>query len=197
MKLRISIFSALILIVQLSFGQINILQLSENAVFYTSYDNYLESKSVRLDSIPSSQLMDVIVRPGKIFWGASDRGQLYRIAGNKFYRVEDTSGLVIYGIDTFKTRTNLFPWYLFACPWYWYASSGQTVKSANYFFSINLDSEIKELNLDNLDQVTKNQAFMMKARKKFRSFNYGIDERYNSGQFMVNTLYNKYAVNYP
>ena len=118
----------------------------------------------------------------------ADSNKLFRVFGNSIYLVEDPSGLIIYSIDSYKSDFNFFSFVFPEIPFVDYK-----VRAKEYYFSNSLTSDIAELNLSNIEKVVHKPQFLKRAKRKFRWYNYDIHERYKSGQFMVNRLYQKYA----
>jgi len=119
-------------------------------------------------------------------WGFENNTGLYRVFENKIFLIEDTSGLIVYSVDTLKNELNLFYFLTTGFP------LDDRVERKNYFFSTFLNDKILELSLKNLELKIDNSLFIKKAKKRFRWYNYDFHERYKSGQFMLNRLYNKY-----
>jgi len=189
MTWKLIIVTGLLVCFQNVFGQITTRQLSNNARFYSSYEDYLSGKALGVRDTTLKIYKDSSFQLDKYLWGIIDRNVLYRVQANNIYKVEDTSGLIVYSVDTIKSDWDFYAWVI---PGYPYVENKS--KSYNYYFSQSFTDEIRELNLDNLNLVTQNPLFLKKAKKKFRCYNYDIHERYKSGEFMVNRLYKKYAI---
>lgn len=182
------LFAALLFLVTLtnfSFGQTK--SFSDNAKFYRTYQDYLLNKSLNITDTQIKIQKDSTFHLDNFIWGIIDSNLLFRVYKNNIYRVEDTSGLAIYSIDTYKTEMNFYSWIIPEMPFI-----ENKVKSNDYFFSKKLNTEIFDLTINSLEKEVNEPLFIKKAKRKFRWYNYDIFERYKSGQFMVNRLYNKY-----
>lgn len=171
-----------------SFGQTK--KFSSSAKFFPILKDFQNNNPLSsIDTALITSKKDTALYLDNFLWGIVDSNNLFRVYKNTIYKVEDTSGLVIYSIDSYKSDFNFYSFVFPEIPFVEYQ-----VKSKEYFVSKNLSSNVLSLTINNLQTIVSNPTFIKKAKRKFRWYNYDIYERYKSGQFMVNSLYNKYVV---
>ncbi len=117
-------------------------------------------------------------------WGIGDSLNIYRIHKKCMYKIEDTSGIIIYSIPELKEERSL---YSLIFPEMFFLND--IVKSKAFYFSNNFTSDILELNISNIQKAFTNKPFLKKVKTKFAWYNYDFGDKNKSGQFLINKLY--------
>lgn len=175
----------------LSFSNPNLFAQNDSLVgktrIFSTYKDFILKKPLILGDTLFLNNEDRSLLNHRNIWGFENNSGLYRVFNNKIFLIEDTSGLVVYSVDTLKNELNLFYFLTTGFP------LDDKVKRKNFFFSTSLNNDILELSVKNIELKVDNPSFIKNAKRRFRWYNYDIHERYKSGQFMVNSLYNRYT----
>lgn len=172
---------------------------------YRSYEDY--KGGVYLTNTdttvhPSESKVHLPGNTSNYVWGVESNGNLYRIIGDKFYKVSDTSGLTIYvHSSTTEDLTYKMTWipiplgslFPYGFPLNRFVLEDNNKKS--YFFSRSLnDNNIQKLEAKELIETVDNPSFAIEVNKRFRWYKYDIyDYNKKKGQYEVNILYNKHV----
>jgi len=126
----------------------------------------------------------------KYFWGVQDSNVVYRLFNDIYYKIEDTSGLIIYSRNSIKNEISFYFWVISDYPFI-----EESYISKEYYFSLNYCDSICNLTIKNLELRVQCVDFIEKANRKFKWYKYDLNERFKSGQFIVNKLFNEFRCN--
>jgi hypothetical protein len=171
---------------------------------YRSYDDYRNDRFIKANDTVIAGNMSMPNAPaelGNIVWGMWRGGKLFRLIGNTYYQVEDTTGLIIYVKTAIETDVvNHFTWVpipigkLFPYGFPLNTYNVEDVAKDTYYFSKGMNGKVMELETQNVIDAVKNPSFTAEAKKKFKWYKHEITGYDNKKeQYFVNVLYNRYV----
>lgn len=168
---------------------------------YESYYQFTEKKPfLKFDSITlktyETDFLELNKNRKANFWGITVDGVLFRIKDNQLFKVEDTSGLVVYSFSKNKKHLNVSSMYIpvdigygsgFVMPFFY----DDATDSKDYFFSTSFTSDLKYLSKQNLASSIKCDSFQRKLTKFLRWYKLnGVERRDDkTGQFYINKIF--------
>ena len=160
---------------------------------FPPYEDYSANRGLPVKGLPNEQLESRLVNPiflieskGELrpIWGMQDSAGLYRLHGNKWYKVADTSGLIIYyGV----VRSN----WLHLADVLTLSNDEEDYLSERPFFSLHFSAPVIEMNQENIKAAVNDTRFSEALQKALRRSLRSVDARDAEGRFIVNSVYSE------